>query len=566
MKSNNQLIFTRVWNLLRPDKTEIRNSYVFAVFSGVLSLGLPLGIQMIINFIQLGQLSASWFLLVGLVVTAIGLSGLMNILQLKITENLQQRIFTRSAIEFAYRLPKFKVEKLRQFYNPELSSRFFDTLTIQKAISKLLIDFMAASLQIIFGLGLLAFYHSFFIFFGFTLLVLLFILIRFTSKAGYETSLKESSYKYKIANWLSEINSARTSFKTNQSDEQLSKTDAIVNDYLDARKKHFKVLVQQYQYLVIFKILIALCLLIVGGILVVNQQMNIGQFVAAEIIIVLVLSSVEKIILNLDLVYDVLTAIEKIGQVTDIPLESDSSLNELPHSNTGVKLTMKELNFNTDEFLHPLLKNVSLEILQNEKVSIISDSSSSSNALFLLILGVYEEFSGTVLIDNIPIENMNKESMRNTIGTLLAQDKILHATWTENIVFGKNDLAFTKVIDLVDQLGMKEFVESLVNKYDYLINPDSYLIPTEIQKKILIARAIIRTPRLLMLEDPTGGLNEKDQKRVMDTIFSNQNCSIIFATNDSNIHAQSDKIIEIQKGEIVFVGNFESYINYSKSC
>ena len=566
MKSNNQLIFTRVWNLLRPDKTEIRNSYVFAVFSGVLSLGLPLGIQMIINFIQLGQLSASWFLLVGLVVTAIGLSGLMNILQLKITENLQQRIFTRSAIEFAYRLPKFKVEKLRQFYNPELSSRFFDTLTIQKAISKLLIDFMAASLQIIFGLGLLAFYHSFFIFFGFTLLVLLFILIRFTSKAGYETSLKESSYKYKIANWLSEINSARTSFKTNQSDEQLSKTDAIVNDYLDARKKHFKVLVQQYQYLVIFKILIALCLLIVGGILVVNQQMNIGQFVAAEIIIVLVLSSVEKIILNLDLVYDVLTAIEKIGQVTDIPLESDSSLNELPHSNTGVKLTMKELNFNTDEFLHPLLKNVSLEILQNEKVSIISDSSSSSNALFLLILGVYEEFSGTVLIDNIPIENMNKESMRNTIGTLLAQDKILHATWTENIVFGKNDLSFTKVIDLVDQLGMKEFVESLVNKYDYLINPDSYLIPTEIQKKILIARAIIRTPRLLMLEDPTGGLNEKDQKRVMDTIFSNQNCSIIFATNDSNIHAQSDKIIEIQKGEIVFVGNFESYINYSKSC
>lgn len=566
MKSNNQLIFTRVWNLLRPDKTEIRNSYVFAVFSGVLSLGLPLGIQMIINFIQLGQLSASWFLLVGLVVTAIGLSGLMNILQLKITENLQQRIFTRAAIEFAYRLPKFKVEKLRQFYNPELSSRFFDTLTIQKAISKLLIDFMAASLQIIFGLGLLAFYHSFFIFFGFTLLVLLFILIRFTSKAGYETSLKESSYKYKIANWLSEINSARISFKTNQSDEQLSKTDAIVNDYLDARKKHFKVLVQQYQYLVIFKILIALCLLIVGGILVVNQQMNIGQFVAAEIIIVLVLSSVEKIILNLDLVYDVLTAIEKIGQVTDIPLESDSSLNELPHSNTGVKLTTKELNFKTEEFLHPLLKNVSVEILQNEKVSIISDSSSSSNALFLLILGVYEEFSGTVLIDNIPIENMNKESMRNTIGTLLAQDKILHATWTENIVFGKNDLAFTKVIDLVDQLGMKEFVESLVNKYDYLINPDSYLIPTEIQKKILIARAIIRNPRLLMLEDPTGGLNEKDQKRVMDTIFSNQNCSIIFATNDSNIHAQSDKIIEIQKGEIVFVGNFESYINYSKSC
>lgn len=566
MNKNNHFILSRVWNLLNPDKTEIRNSYIFAVFSGILSLGLPLGIQMIINFIQLGQLSASWFLLVGLVVSAIGLSGLMNILQLKITENLQQRIFTRSAIEFAYRIPKFKVEKLRQYYNPELSSRFFDTLTIQKAMSKLLIDFMAASLQIIFGLGLLAFYHSFFIFFGFTLLVLLYVLIRFTSKAGYETSLKESSYKYKIANWLSEINAARTSFKTNHSDAQLSKTDSILNEYLDARKKHFKILVQQYQFLVVFKILIALCLLIVGGILVVNQQMNIGQFVAAEIIIVLVLSSVEKIILNLDLVYDVLTAVEKIGQVTDIPLESNSSLNELPNSNSGIKLTTKELNFNTQEFLHPLLKNVTLEILPNEKVSIISDSSSSCNALFLLILGVYEEYTGTILLDNIPIDNMNKDSVRNSIGTLLTQDKILYATWTENIVFGKNDLPFSKVIDLVNQLGMNDFVESLANKYDNLINPDSYLIPTEIQKKLLIARALIRNPKLLILEDPTGGLNKKDQKQVLDTLFSYNNCSFIFATNDANIHAKSDKIIEIQNGEIVFIGDFESYTNYSKSC
>jgi ABC-type bacteriocin/lantibiotic exporter with double-glycine peptidase domain len=161
---------------------------------------------------------------------------------------------------------------------------------------------------------------------------------------------------------------------------------------------------------------------------------------------------------------------------------------------------------------------------------------------------------------------MNKDSVRNSIGTLLTQDKILYATWTENIVFGKNDLPFSKVIDLVNQLGMNDFVESLANKYDNLINPDSYLIPTEIQKKLLIARALIRNPKLLILEDPTGGLNKKDQKQVLDTLFSYNNCSFIFATNDANIHAKSDKIIEIQNGEVVFVGDFESYTNYSKSC
>ncbi|MCF8409719.1 MAG: ATP-binding cassette domain-containing protein [Crocinitomicaceae bacterium] len=562
MKSK-EFIITRVWSLLKPDKIDIRNSYIFAIFSGLLSLGLPLGIQMIINFIQLGQLSASWFLLVGLVVSAIGFSGLMNILQLKITENLQQRIFTRSAFEFAFRLPKMKVEALRNFYNPELSSRFFDTLTIQKAISKLLIDFMAASLQIVFGLGLLAFYHSFFIFFGFTLLLILFILIRFTSKAGYSTSLKESSVKYKIASWLNVINGAHTSFRTANTDFQLNKTDGLLNEYLDERKKHFKILMKQYQFLILFKVLITLCLLIVGGFLVLNQQMNIGQFVAVEIIIVLVLSSVEKIILNLDLVYDVLTAIEKIGQVTDLPLEEDTSTNELPQKSGGLEITIKDLNYTINQFNQPILKNVSFSVLQNEKVSLIVDSSISSNALFMIVLGMYKEYEGAILIDHIPVENLNLNSVIDSIGTLLEQDKIIYGTFKDNLLFGNKDIPLSKVIEVTEQLGMTDFVESIVNKYEGKLNPESYLVPTEIQKKMIIARSLIRNPRILLLEEPTSELSALEQKRVTDSIFASENCSFIIATKDEKIHAISDKIIEIRNGEVVFIGNFDTYSKLS---
>ena len=562
MKSK-EFIITRVWSLLKPDKIDIRNSYIFAIFSGLLSLGLPLGIQMIINFIQLGQLSASWFLLVGLVVSAIGLSGLMNILQLKIAENLQQRIFTRSAFEFAFRLPKMKLEALRNFYNPELSSRFFDTLTIQKAISKLLIDFMAASLQIVFGLGLLAFYHSFFIFFGFILLLILFILIRFTSKAGYSTSLKESSVKYKIASWLNVINGAHTSFRTANTDFQLNKTDGLLNEYLDERKKHFKILMKQYQFLILFKVLITLCLLIVGGFLVLNQQMNIGQFVAAEIIIVLVLSSVEKIILNLDLVYDVLTAIEKIGQVTDLPLEEDTSTNELPQKSVGLEITIKDLNYTINQFNQPILKNVSFSVLPNEKVSLIVDSSISSNALFMIVLGMYKEYEGAILIDHIPVENLNLNSVIDSIGTLLEQDKIIYGTFKDNLLFGNKDIPLSKVIEVTEQLGMTDFVESIVNKYEGKLNPESYLVPTEIQKKMIIARSLIRNPRILLLEEPTSELSALEQKRVTDSIFSSENCSFIIATKDEKIHAISDKIIEIRNGEVVFIGNFDTYSKLS---
>ena len=134
-------VINRFWLLLAPDSKEIRNIYIFAIFSGILSLGLPLGIQMIINFIQLGQVSTSWFVLVILVVVAIGFSGVLNIFQLRITENLQQRVFTRSAFEFADRIPKMKMEVLLKRYIPEITNRFFDTISIQKGLSKILIDF-----------------------------------------------------------------------------------------------------------------------------------------------------------------------------------------------------------------------------------------------------------------------------------------------------------------------------------------------------------------------------------------------------------------------------------------
>lgn len=295
MEQNNISPINRFWLLLKPDNIEIRNVYIFAILNGILSLALPLGIQAIINFIQVGQVSTSWIVLVFLVVLAIGFSGVLTIAQMRITENLQQRIFVKSAFEFADRIPKIKMEELIKRYAPELTNRFFDTMTIQKGLSKLLIDFTAASLQIIFGLILLSFYHSFFIFFGLTLVLLLSLILKITSKKGFESSLSESNFKYKIAHWLEEIAHARFSFKMAGNPElSLTKTDEHLKGYLTARNLHFKVLVQQFTFLVIFKVLIAMSLLIIGGLLVLNQTMNIGQFVAAEIIILLVLNSVEK--------------------------------------------------------------------------------------------------------------------------------------------------------------------------------------------------------------------------------------------------------------------------------
>ena len=186
----------RFIGLLKLDKRDIKQLFYYAIFAGLVALSLPLGIQAIINLIQGAQLSTSWIVLVVLVTLGVAFQGALQLMQVRILENIQQKIFTRSSFEFVYRFPKITMEELRQYYPPELANRFFDTLTVQKGLSKILIDFPAAILQIAFGLMLLSFYHPFFIIYGILLLLLIYLVFKFTAKRGLETSLQAVSYTH----------------------------------------------------------------------------------------------------------------------------------------------------------------------------------------------------------------------------------------------------------------------------------------------------------------------------------------------------------------------------------
>jgi ABC-type bacteriocin/lantibiotic exporter with double-glycine peptidase domain len=560
MKTSTPKLFARFWSMLRPDSIEIRNIYLFSVFSGMLSLGLPLGIQMIINFIELGQMSTSWFVLVLLVVLSVGLSGVLNIFQLRITENLQQRIFTRSAFEFAERIPHIKLTELLKKYATDLTHRFFDTLTIQKGLSKLLIDFTASILQLVFCLVLLSFYHSFFIFLGIFLVFTLILIVRFTVQRGMQTSLEESSYKYKIAHWLKEVSQARFSFSLSGNQKlHISRTDSHLQGYLTARDEHFKVLVKQYVYLIVFKVLIALVFLIIGGLLVINQQMNIGQFVASEIIILLVLSAVEKLILSVEVVYDVLTAIEKISQVTDLELEQELSDGYKLESAEGFSVHLENVSCQIQDFEMNLLSNISVKINHNEKVCIVSDSSVSSNLLFHLIVGLCETDQGNVSLNGLPLVNLNKEFLREQIGAVVDQDLLIFGTLIDNIAFGRNDIDLKRIEEEVVELELKTFLQALPEKYHSVLNADIQFIPRDIVKKILIARAMIGDPRLVLLEEPTAGLTLVQKNVILNRVLKKDNVTVIIASSDVDVMERFPRIIEIVKGNVVFDGSYETF-------
>ena len=551
MKPTNSTPFKRLLAILKPDNTEIRNVYIFAVFSGLVGLGLPLGIQSIVNFIQMGSVSTSWIVLVVFVMAAIIISGLLNIAQMRITENLQQRIFVRSAFDFTQRIPLLSTEELIKKYAPELPNRFFDTITLQKGLSKLILDFASASLQIVFGLLLLSFYHSFFIFFGISLIALLYLVFKFTAEKGFNSSLSESNYKYKIAHWLQQIAYTRFSFKmAGTPDYLMQRTDEYLVEYLKSRNEHFRVLRQQYAYLIAFKAVIAMALLVIGGLLVLNQTMNIGQFVAAEIIILLILSSVEKLIISLETVYDVLTSVEKIGQVTDLNLEDQQGM-ELADDSKGFSIEFQQVSYENDLNNEPLLDHFDLHVASGERLSFSSDNSVSINLMFCMIGKIYPPNHGSISVNQIPLENIHREFLRNRIGNMLHQDLLVNASLLENISLGRPYVSFQEVQEWCDRLGLTSQIQRLNHGYHTVLNPEGHFLPKDCIRKILLARAVVGRPKLLLLEEPLHDISLHEKTKILQLLLSIQNTTLLIHTDDPEITATMDREIRISQGKIV---------------
>lgn len=550
----------RFFKMLELDRKDITYVYIYAIFAGLITLSLPLGIQAIIGLIAGGAQSSSLYILIGIVTLGTALTGILKIMQLTVTETLQRRIFTRSSFEFAYRIPRFKIEKLRQEYPPELVNRFFDTLTIQKGLPKILMDFSTAILQIVFGLLLISFYHPFFVFFGVFLMLILIAIFYYTGPAGLKTSLVESKYKYKVAHWLEEIARAMTTFKlSGDRNFVLKKTDGLVNGYLDSRKKHFRILLFQYGNIIAFKVVITAALLILGSILVIDNQINIGQFVAAEIVVILVMNSVEKLILSMETIYDVLTGLEKIGFVTDIELDKESGLSFAEvDSGEGMAIELRDLSFKFLDDEERTLRNVSLKINPGEKICITGYNRSGKSTLVQLMAGLYSDFEGGLMFNGIPFRNYNVCNLRQHIGDTTSLGDIFQGTAYENITLGHADVEVKDVMRVAEKLDLMPFIHSQQGGLNTVLLPGGRNIPGSVREKIIIARSVVFGPRLVAMDNIFPNIKQEEKEQIIDYLLDQRhNRTLVAVSNNAYFAAQCDRIFILRKGQIVFQGTFD---------
>ncbi|NVO86577.1 peptidase domain-containing ABC transporter [Hymenobacter terrestris] len=551
-----------MWKLLNSERRDIGYLYVYAALAGLISLTLPLGVQSVIGFVTSGDVSTSLIVLIGFIVFGTIAVGGLQVMQLKLVEYMQERLFARISYDFAVRLPRVRTEALDGQYLPELMNRLLDAPTLQKGLSTLLIEFSAAALQILFGLILLAFYHPVFIVFGLLLLGLLALLIRITGPGGLQTSITESKYKYRVVSWLEDVARTVNTFR-NVPRQQLAigRTDQIVDGYLTARQTHFKILVTQFWGFVVFRGMITAALLIIGCWLLITKQLNIGQFVAAEIVIILIITAMEKVLLKIDVVYDALTSLDKIGHVLDLPLIKPSSgTYELPRAQplVGLNVEMFEVSYRYPQSGQDTLVDIQLKLAPGEKVALVGTDGTGKSTLLNVMAGLLEGYAGVVAYDNRPLRDLAPIGLSRDLADNMSHQGLFEGTLLQNITI---DQPFIEPDDVAWALELVGLRDELYARAQGLNTPISVGTPLSdsARQKLLLVRALVSRPRLLLLDNPLPGVERTERLRIMGRLLApDQPWTVFIATHSPDALRLCDRLVLLRDGRIETEGSYDT--------
>jgi ABC-type bacteriocin/lantibiotic exporter with double-glycine peptidase domain len=534
-------------------KLERRDLWVVVVYSigiGLLTLVVPVAVQAMVNFIAFGSLLQPLVILTLFVLIALGFSSVMNAFRVLTVEIIQRRLFVRVATDFAQRLVSVKSEAFERLYGPELVNRFFDVVTLQKSASLLLLDGLSLVMQTGLGLILLAVYHPLLLAFDAFLLLAMTVIVFVLGRGAVPSAIRESKAKYSIAAWLEEIAAHVPVFKSSSGTAYaLGRTDRLARYYLERRKQHFRVVMRQIVGALTLQAAASASLLGIGGFLVMEGQLTLGQLVAAELIVTTVVSGFSKFGKKLETYYDMLAALDKLGQMIDLPTESEQPGRPLRReAPAAVQLTDVRL---TASFGEPALDGLSLEIKSGERLGVTGSSGAGKTALAGLLFGLRRAESGAVLRDGIDARDLSLSALRED-AALVSEDDVIWDTIERNVSMSRPGAGLEEVYRALAQVGLLEEILSLPDGVQTMLTGGGAPLTGTQAVRLALARAIVGRPRLLIVD---GVLD-----RILDQALLDLICKTLFApdapwtlvciTSHPDLLRRCDRVVELEKGAL----------------
>jgi putative ABC transport system ATP-binding protein len=544
-------IAMRVFRMLHGESHDIAVIFLYALAVGLCSLAIPVGVQSVVNSVAFGVVLQPLVVVTCLVGGVLLFSGILRIMQLVVVEVLQRRLVVRISLALAERIPHVAFEQFRSKYGPEYVLRFLESFSAQKNVSALLLDGIALFFQVTVGLVLVSFYHPFFLVFSIVLALLLVLLVTPLGIGAVKTSIKASDAKYEVATWLQDLARVPILFKSNRGDSfALERADQLVGSYLEWRGKHFRVLLRQIVGSVTIQVLASALLLGLGGWLVIKQQLTLGQLVAAELIIGVILSGVAKLGRYLDKFYELCASVAKLDALFDVPYEKESGSFFSPGGDPA-SLVISNLVVRHDNHIEPILNGVSLAIAPGEKVAICGQNGAGKSTLADCIYRISSATSGRIEIDGHDVREVHPLELRSEIA-LVRGIELFHGTIEENLTLTSGSVSSTRVREALAMVGVLEDIYSLPDGLQTVLQGQAEPLSRGQAARLMIARAVLMDPRLIIIDGILDGIDESTVAGLLQELTGPKaRWSLLVLTHEQSVAHLFSKSYQLHKGKLV---------------
>jgi len=534
-------------------ETERRDLWVLLAYSlaiGLLTLVVPIATQSMVNTIAFGTLLQPLVVLASIVLLALGFSSLLRAIRTWVVEIIQRRIFVRISSDAVQRLLRVRIEAFDEGHGPELVNRFFEVVTVQKGGSILLIDGLAILIQTITGLVLLAVYHPLLLAFGVVIFSLILVIIFPLGRGAVNTAIEESKAKFSMAAWLEELARHPAAFKSPAGVQlAMRRANALVEDYLIERRKHFRILFRQIASSLALEALASAVLLAGGGWLVIQRQLTLGQLVAAELIVAVVVGGFAKFGKQLETFYDLLAAVDKLGYLTDLPLESDKGV-RLPDIGPA-SLRLRKVTFSYDGKRN-VIDGLDAEIPAGSQVVLYSGIGEGKSTLIDLLYRFRTPTGGTIEIDGLDYREVAISELRKQVA-LVRHVEIFQGTVLENIRLGNESITVAEARDALERVGLLDQIRDLPDGLDSPLSTGGLPLSQGQARRLMFARAVAQKPRLLVVDEAVDAIEDTpERERLLVTLFDHRApWTLIVATRHPELASRCSRVLNLKKGAAV---------------
>ncbi len=536
-----------LWRFLRSERPDFRILLLFGAVVSLLALATPITVEALVNTVAFGRyfqpvliLSLILFVLLSLRAAIISMSNW-------VVEIIQRRLFVRVVSELTYRLPKLDQSVYDKNYVPELVNRFFDVMSVQKAVAVFLLDGIMVSLQIIIGMAVLAFYHPALLGYDLVLLFFITVYLYLIGRGAVATSITESKYKYQTAAWFQEIARSPNAFRRNAGLNLAEhRADELAQNYINARIAHFRILMRQIISALGIQAVGATVLLALGGYLVIQGGLTLGQLVAAELIVTGILGSVSKLGKHIELYYDTMASADKLRQLLELPITDDGYYPPVDLSRLGnLKAEEVEFNFGSSRLRFP-----NFQVQQGEAMAVIGSAASGKSTLIQMLAGLRMPTSGQVRMAGVGTNELNFSLIEREIG-YCAGVEVVKGTVAENVHLDRANVRSIDVRNALARVGLLADIESLSDGIDTELGSAGHPLSETQCLRLMLARAIIEGPRLLLIDGTLDRLSDAALPELFASLTDDSApWTTVISTGRNRIVAACDHLLDLDRGEL----------------